>query len=244
LTEAGPGHNNNNVTRNYLLKKNDMRLAAVFIVASLIVLPATALSKVITVLPGTDKVVALTFDACPTRPPQHFDKVVLDYLLEEKLPATLFISTWFARKNSDEIKKLAAVDFIEIENHSVSHNNHMESLSEADILKEIDDAYLAGLIGKKTKFFRFPAGNYDDRTLALVERQYRVVHWSFASGDPVPNLSARMLIDTVLARVRSGSILIFHINGKGHATGAALPEIVGALKKRGFRFVKLEDVLR
>jgi len=48
----------------------------------------------------------------------------------------------------------------------------------------------------------------------------------------------------VLARVRPGSILIFHINGNGHGTGKALPGIVAALKSKGYRFVKIEDAIK
>jgi len=209
----------------------------------LALMPAAALCRVITKLPGDAHVVALTFDACPTRPPQHFDRVVLDYLIREKLPATLFISGRFAQKNSDEIKKLSRLDFIEIENHSISHNNHMETLGEAEIRKDMDDSVLASLTGKRTKFFRFPAGNYDEKALAIVESRYAVVHWTFASGDPVLRITPEMLVLSVMAQVKPGSILIFHINGKGYSTGAALPKIIDALKKKGYRFVRLEDVL-
>ena len=209
-----------------------------------LLLAGQAEAGVITRLPVTEKVVAFTFDACPTKKPQHFDASVLDFIESEKLPATLFISERFARSTAGEIKRLSALDFIEIENHSVSHNNHMERLPDADALREMNDSFLAGLTGRKTKFFRFPAGNYDDRTLALAERGFRVVHWSFPSGDPDKALTPQELSREVLSRVRPGSILIFHINGNGRSTGKALPAIVGALKAKGYRFVKIQDALK
>lgn len=203
----------------------------------------TSYSGVITRLPTEEKVVALTFDACPTREPQRFDREILDYLIREKIPSTLFISGWFARSNAEEIKRIAALDFIEIEYHSANHHNNMEGLSGQKFMREIDDSYLAGLIGRKTKFFRFPAGNYDEKTLALVEQRYKVVHWTFESGDPNSSLTPGRLKARVLAKTGPGSILIFHINGKGYSTGSALTEIVKGLKKRGYRFVKLEEMI-
>ncbi len=208
-----------------------------------LLLAGQAQAGVITRLPGNGKVVALTFDACPTKKPQHFDASVLDFIEREKLPVTLFISERFARATAGEIKRLCALGFIEIENHSVSHNNHMERLTDGDALKEMDDSYLAGLTGRKTKFFRFPAGSFDNRTLALAERCFRVVHWSFPSGDFDTAMTPQELSREVLTRVRPGSILIFHINGNGHGTGKALPGIVEALKAKGYRFVKIEDAL-
>lgn len=209
-----------------------------------LLLAGHAEAGVITRLPGSEKVVAFTFDACPTKKPQHFDESVLDFIEREKLSSTLFISERFARSTAGEIKRLSTLDFIEIENHSVSHNNHMERLPDADALKEMDDSFLAGLTGRQTQFFRFPAGNFDNRTLALAERRFRVVHWSFPSGDFDKAMTSQELSRNVLARVRPGSILVFHINGNGHGTGTALPGIVEALKSKGYRFVKIEDVLK
>ena len=219
-----------------------MRLLTIF--GLCLLLAGQAEAGVITRLPGGQKIVAFTFDACPTKKPQHFDKTVLDFIEREKLPATLFISERFARSTADDIKRLSSLNFIEIENHSVSHNNHMERLPDADALQEMSDSFLAGLTGRTTKFFRFPAGNFDNRTLALAERRFRVVHWSFPSGDFDTAMTPQELSRNVLTRVCPGSILIFHINGNGHGTGAALPGIVEALKSKGYRFVKIQDVLK
>ena len=41
----------------------------------------------------------------------------------------------------------------------------------------------------------------------------------------------------MLGKARAGSIIIFHINGRGHKTAEALPAIVRGLRERGFRFV-------
>jgi peptidoglycan/xylan/chitin deacetylase (PgdA/CDA1 family) len=72
---------------------------------------------------------------------------------------------------------------------------------------------------------------------------YRVVHWTFASGDPDSSITPSRLTRWVLAKTRPGSILIFHINGRGWSTGRALPGIAAELRKRGYVFVKIEDAL-
>jgi peptidoglycan/xylan/chitin deacetylase (PgdA/CDA1 family) len=119
----------------------------------------------------------------------------------------------------------------------------MERLSDAQVMDEIDDKVLYEITGKKTKFFRFPAGNYDARTLRLVEAKYKVVHWTFPSGDPDKRISPQRLKAWVLSKTKPGSILLFHINGRGYSTGKALPKIVKELKSRRYEFVKLDDIL-
>lgn len=203
-------------------------------------------AEVITGLPTRDKVVALTFDACETRTPVSLDHSIGDFLVGERIPFTVFACGRFARHNQDSLAALARLDFVEIENHSFNHDNHMERLDDATVRREVLDteALLQTITGRRTRYFRFPAGNYDERTLADVERLgYRVVHWSFASGDPVKSVTPEELSRWVLLKTRPGSILIFHINGRGWSTGRALPGIVAALRGRGYRFTRLDALL-
>jgi peptidoglycan/xylan/chitin deacetylase (PgdA/CDA1 family) len=214
------------------------------VLALLLALPAQA--EIVTRLPTTDKVVALTFDACESKHPAFFDHKIADYLLGERIPFTIFVSGRFARRNQDALKELAAQDFVELENHSLDHDNHMERMSDEEIRHQIadNDALLASITGRHTHSFRFPAGNHDDRGVAIAEQLgFKVVHWSFASGDPAKEVTPQHLQDWVLSETRPGSILIFHINGRGWSTGDALPRIVEELKRRGYRFTTLQQAL-
>lgn len=221
-----------------------MRIWIFSVLAILLALPAQA--EIVTRLPTKDKVVALTFDACESKTPAFLDRKIADYLLAEKIPATIFVAGRFARHNQDALKELAARDFIELENHSLDHDNHMERLSDEQIRHQIadNDTLLAGIIGRHTHYFRFPAGNHDERGVAIAEQLgFKVVHWSFASGDPAKEVTAQHLQDWVLSQTRPGSILIFHINGRGWSTAEALPHIVEELKRRGYRFTTLAQAL-
>lgn len=196
--------------------------------------------------PHGKKEVVLTFDACETKTPSHFDKTILDYLLTNKIPATFFVSAKFALRNPKELKKVASYPFIEIENHSYHHFLHMERLPQKEVVDEIlsTQKIIEKESGVKTKYFRFPGGNYDKKTLITVEDLgYKVVHWSFPSGDPDKHLEASRIEEWVIKATKPGSILIFHINGRGYTTPKTLPVIVENLKKRGFRFVRLDEVL-
>ena len=221
------------------------RLAAA--AAAAILTAGGASAQVVTRLPTHDKVVALTFDACESVTPAFLDKRIADIVVARHLPVTLFVAGRFARHNQAALAKLAGTGFVEIENHSMNHYNHMDRLDDARVRREVAqaDAVLYGITGRHTRFFRFPAGNYDARTLADVEAMgYRVVHWSFASGDPARSVTPQRLRDWVLSRTRPGSILIFHINGRGWSTADALPGILDTLTARGYRFVRLDALLK
>ena len=212
----------------------------------LLVAPHFGYAAVVRQLPGNDKVIALTFDACETKTPSFLDEKIVSFLMGERIPFTIFVSGKFARRNGEALRALASSGLVELENHSLSHVQHMERLSDEAIVREVQEceALLTELAGRRPLFFRFPAGNYDQRTLRIVENLgYRVVHWSFASGDPDKQLSPQRLSAGVLARVRPGNILIFHVNGRGYSTGAALPQIVAELRSRGMQFVRLDSVL-
>jgi len=203
-------------------------------------------AEVVTRLPGADQAIALTFDACETRTPSFLDREILDYLLAEGIPFTVFVSGRFARRNAEQLKALTANSAVEIENHSLNHIQHMERLGKEEVVREVVEAerLLATITGRNTQFFRFPAGNCDQRTLGLVEGLgYRAVHWSFASGDPDKYLTPNRLTAWVLGKARPGDILIFHINGRGYSTGDALPGIVQQLRQRGYRFVRIDELL-
>jgi peptidoglycan-N-acetylglucosamine deacetylase len=196
--------------------------------------------------PHGKKLVALTFDACETKTPSYFDLPILNYLIKHKIPATFFISGKFAHRNSERLAKISNYPFIEIENHSYNHFAYMEKRSTRQVRNEVrsTEMLIHKITGKTTHFFRFPAGNYDAKTLATVETMgYRVVHWSFASGDPDRHVKAVDMVAWVVHKTRPGDILIFHINGRGYATPKALPLIIKKLKAHGYRFVRLNEVL-
>jgi peptidoglycan/xylan/chitin deacetylase (PgdA/CDA1 family) len=225
-----------------ILHKNYSYLVSFVIFVLLCFLPCPVNADIIEKLnvPG----VALTFDTCETTTPSHFDEKILSYLIKEQIPFTVFITGKFAIRNKERLREIARLPFVEIENHSFHHYQYMELLHADKIKEEVMDLdeLVKKMIGKKTKYFRFPAGNYDDRALKQIEdMNFKVVHWTFPSGDPDQKITPARLTSWVVSKTKPGSILIFHINGRGYSTGDALPGIISSLRKKGIKFVKLED---
>ncbi len=195
-------------------------------------------SGIITHINREDKVVFLTFDACETRSPAYFDRPLLEYIVENKLPVTLFLSGKFIERNREDVEKISRSDFIRIENHSYSHRD-FRRLSPSEIREDVlkNEQLIYEVTGRKPRLFRFPYGYYTEEAIGIIEELgYRIVHWSFESGDPDRTLTSNRLYEHVISNSRNGSILIFHINGRGWKTGEVLPHVVKYLREKGFRF--------
>jgi len=213
----------------------------------LVLLAAGANAQVILRLPTSERVVALTFDACEQQRPNKLDTGISDYLVAHKIPFTIFLSGRFVEDNEAAVKALGALDFVELENHSWDHPNRMQVLSDDEVRDELlkTDAEIARVTGRRTAFFRFPAITYTARTLADAEGLgFVVVHYRWEVGDPDPHETPSRIVNETLEGTRPGDILIYHINGRGWHTAEALPRLIAGLQAQGYRFVLLRDYLK
>ena len=69
------------------------------------------------------------------------------------------------------------------------------------------------------------------------------MQWDVSSSDPWRGQSSNAIVKSVLRRVRPGSIVLFHANGRGWKTAGALPILVKELRKRGYELVPVSELL-
>jgi peptidoglycan-N-acetylglucosamine deacetylase len=204
-------------------------------------IPHVAVGRVDTKEP----VVALTFDACATQDqPNAFDRRVFEIIKKEQVPVTVFVSGRWIEFHPDIARELAADPSIELGNHSYSHPTLTTVPGDrlADEIGRTED--LISQLGRHSVAFRPPAGVYSARTLkAASDRRLPTVLWDVVSGDANGHVPAIRMIEEVTRSVRPGSIVIFHINGRGTYTKDALAPIIHILRERGLRFVPLSQLL-
>jgi peptidoglycan/xylan/chitin deacetylase (PgdA/CDA1 family) len=121
----------------------------------------------------------------------------------------------------------------------------MSHLTPARMGEEIDQTEAAlARYGKKSVAFRPPFGDWNQSVIDVAhDKGLQTVTWDVVSGDPSARTTKAGMIRNVVGHARAGSIVIFHINGRGHRTALALPEILRALRGQGLRFVSLGDLL-
>ena len=191
-----------------------------------------------------EPVVAITFDACATKTQGYtFDRAIYDIIRREGLRATIFVSGSWVDFHPDVMADLVADARVEFGDHSYDHP-HMADLPRVRILEQIDQTEAAlERYGRRAVAFRPPYGEWSPQLLRVIaERQLVTVTWDVVSGDPSDGATANAMVRTVVGQTRPGSIIIFHINGRGWNTSQALPSILSGLRQRGFRFVFLSEL--
>jgi len=193
----------------------------------------------------SEPAVAITFDACATRTHGYgFDRKVYEVLRQGAVPATIFVSGRWVDFHPAEMAELARDPLITFGDHSFDHP-HMSRLPPARVAEEIDQTEAAlARYGKKSVAFRPPFGDWSRRVIDVVHgRGLPTVTWDVVSGDPSARTTKAGMIRNVVGHAKPGSIVIFHINGRGRRTAEALPEILRALRGQGLRFVPLGELL-
>jgi peptidoglycan/xylan/chitin deacetylase (PgdA/CDA1 family) len=192
-----------------------------------------------------DSAVALTFDACATHSHLYeFDRPIFETLKREGVPATIFVSGRWVEGHPDAMEELASSPLIEFGDHSYDHP-HMPELTTPEMAQQIDETEAAlARFGKHSIAFRPPYGELSPDVLTvLAHKGLPPVLWDVVSGDPSAGSTAKSIVHTVVKKTRPGSIIVFHINGRGWKTAEALPSVITELRQRGFRFVHLSEML-
>ncbi|MCL5785004.1 MAG: polysaccharide deacetylase family protein [Patescibacteria group bacterium] len=213
--------------------------------------------------PRDKKRIALTFDADMT-PGMYlllekgivkswYNKPIKETLDRERVKATVFLGGLWTKAYPKEAYNLAHDSLIEIGNHSYSHYAFTKNCFGLSVLKDgghTDDVGAAQReIFKATgiipRYFRFPGGCFNQVDVeALAKRGLKVVHWDVIAGDGF-NQNADSIVRKVEGNVQNGSIVVFHIHDGPYApkTNDALIRIIPDLKKRGFEFVTISEMI-
>jgi peptidoglycan/xylan/chitin deacetylase (PgdA/CDA1 family) len=152
------------------------------------------------------------------------------------------------------VRSLASDPLFELENHSYDHASFepncyglgtvaAPSEKRAEVAAAADAIVAAG--APPPRYFRFPGGCHNAADLRLIASEgERPVGWDVVSGDPFQP-DAITVVRAVETATKPGSIIVMHIMGAPNApaTSAALRTIVPALRRRGFRFATLQQVL-
>lgn len=189
--------------------------------------------------------IALTFDACPSSVRGGYDNHIVSILVDSGVPATFFLSGRWIQRHRSETKTLASITNFEIGNHSFTHP-HMNAISDSMVRSEIfrTESLLQRVVGTSTHLFRPPYGETDTQIVHTAKELGLItVLYDLASGDPDSTISCSRLVNYVASQTRNGSIIVMHVNGHGWHTAEALPQIIRALRSKGFRFVKVSELL-
>ncbi|MGW7098591.1 polysaccharide deacetylase family protein [Streptomyces sp. NPDC054838] len=209
----------------------------------------------------TDKTVALTFDADMTSDQgpraasgERFDNPqLISSLRALKVPATIFMTGRWAEEYPDQAKAIGTDPDFEIANHSYSHHAFkspcygLPALDAAAARADVDRAFgafrKAGAVNT-VPYFRFPGGCYDDQALrALSPAKVTAVQWDVVSGDAFAK-DPDAVAEQVLAGVKPGSVVVMHCTrSAAPVTEEAVRKVVPELRKRGYRFVKVSDLI-
>jgi peptidoglycan-N-acetylglucosamine deacetylase len=194
---------------------------------------------------GAGKRVALTFDACSTLDSSLYDPKVIQELIDNQVPATLFVSGRWAETHLDEMRMLAEQPLFEIGNHAYVHP-HMTELPESRQREELlwAQEILYSLTGQVPRFFRPPYGEYDqDLVKVAASLGLATVEYDFASGDADQKIPTKRFSPWVLLKTRPGSIVVMHMNRLGRHTAEFLPDVIKELRGKGFVLSKVGELV-
>lgn len=197
------------------------------------------------------KLVALTLDACGG----SFDRDLIVYLIEHRIPATLFATKKWLDANAVGVAMIKAhPDLFEFEDHGANHipavigpGRHVYGiLGEPDLIhlrQEIVDGARAveQVSGITPHWYRGAAAEYDPAAITEIKSLgYKIAGFSINA-----DVGATLRKDAIVKRLKSvktGDIVIAHMNKPKSDTAEGLAEGLTWLTARGFQFVTLDRI--
>ncbi|MGE5405274.1 MAG: polysaccharide deacetylase family protein, partial [Candidatus Saccharibacteria bacterium] len=198
-------------------------------------------TKVITRANTSEKVIALTFDDGPD---PRFTPQILKILRDQKIKATFFVVGEEAYLHPDIIEQEAA-QMHEIENHTYTHPNLL-AMTDLTANEEIMWCHqtIEDLISRPPLYFRPPRRLFNNDIMSLSQIYgYKTVLWTVCLENSLAR-TPQAMTDRVVSQCVPGAIILAH---DGHLdrsmTVRALPLLIAQLKKQGYKFVTLEELL-
>ena len=199
-----------------------------------------------------ERVVALTLDACGSFRGKGVDARLMDFLVQEQIPATLFINARWIDANPELFRRLAANPLFEIANHGLHHRPASVSgrsvygiegtRDAAELVEEIEltARKIEAISGRRPKLYRSGTAYYDDVAVEIARALRHEVAGFSVLGDAGATYTAAQ-VTAALLRVVPGDVILCHMNHPESGSGAGIISAVPELKRRGYSFVRMSD---
>jgi peptidoglycan/xylan/chitin deacetylase (PgdA/CDA1 family) len=210
---------------------------------------------VVTHIKTSEKIIALTFDACAGSQGKKYDKELIQFLKSNSIPATLFVTQSWISYNEKAFDILAKDPLFEIENHGMRHRpasvsggvawgiKGTASVAECYDEVELSARGLEKKTGKRPKFYRSGTAYFDDVAVKIIRETGQIpLNFSGIIADVDQHTSLEKVKKRIHKYAKPGAILIMHFNHPGGKTFLAVREIIPQLKAQGYSFVRLADV--
>ncbi|WP_068498746.1 polysaccharide deacetylase family protein [Paenibacillus kribbensis] len=194
-------------------------------------------------VPTSRKVIALTFDDGPD---EIKTPAILDLLKQYDAKATFFVVGSRVEKLPHIVKR-EREEGHDVGNHTFHHSS-FHRISRNKALSEMDQgqASIVQATGTETHLFRPPGGSYTDSLVKLSkEKGLKMILWSWHQDTlDWRRPGVHRIANKVLRNARNGDIVLMHdYVYKSTQTVEALKIILPELKKRGFTFVTVSELL-
>lgn len=183
------------------------------------------------------KVIALTFDDGPSK----YTEKLLDILKEENIKATFFLLGYKVENRVDTIKRMSD------EGHNIGIHGYTHKLftklTEEELNYEIEFSrdILENIIKDKVELIRVPYGAINTLTTeAIKKHELTSILWDIDSKDWQLR-NCKKVTKRVIASAKDKKIILMHDTYLPSVN--ATSEIIEELKKEGFCFVTIKELL-
>ena len=192
-------------------------------------------------IPTDEKILYLTFDTCPTH---EVDFEVVNWLVKNKIPATIFLNIEWYKNNETEDLSFLKSDQFSIGGHGYKHIRPLrQNLEEQTLDINACVNWILNGIQRKIKWYRSPYGKPNEDTINILNKLgLKFASWAGHVFDktapdlPNPNI---LSMDYIKDHTIKGDIWLFHINKEGINTLEILQQAYKWAIDNGYRFEKM-----
>lgn len=167
--------------------------------------------------------------------------IILKTLKENNVKITFFMVGDWIEKFPEAAKKINDEGH-EIASHSNTHP-HVNNLSYEKNIEELEKSNekIEKIIGKKTKIYRAPYGEYNDTVIKAAEdKGYYTIQWNLDTLD-YTGITGNEMWNRIKDKIKAGDIILSH-NGTKH-TAESLDMILKNIKEKGLEIVTVSDLI-
>ncbi|WP_043647505.1 polysaccharide deacetylase family protein [Nocardia thailandica] len=210
----------------------------------------TEMPGIVSSFAANGRQVALTFDACGGPGNSEVDQALLDLLVAQRIPATLFVNKRWVDADPDRTRRLGANPLFELANHgdlhkplSVRGRAAYGIAGTGSAWEAADEVWanhqrLTELTGRAPRFFRAGTAHYDDVAVAIVTELGETPLGFTVNADSGATASAA-LVQAAVRAAAPGGIVLAHFHRPRSGTAAGMTAALPALRAAGYEFVHL-----